>query len=280
MPKKENDNDQQTSFDDARIYDGEHVPPNGQESTAIIPRGGIQTRTQYHTAIQVQRPRDLDAVVRAVEREAQFAGTDFYYRWPVKDKQTGKTKIVKGGSIGLAMAMAREWTNCAIPVDMREEGGKWLFTASFVDLERGFTVTRTFRQAIPLEAPGKYDADRWQDMKFQVGQSKAIRNVIFAGTPRWLREKAVRIAEEAEANKIGGKEGIDKAVKKALAEFEKLGISKERVIAIFDKPLNDFDMDDILTLRSFYKQLTENEATAEQLFPPIEKEKAEKKESK
>jgi len=56
----------------------------------------------------VQRPRDLDKIVPAVLREAEFAGEAFYWSWPVKNKKTGKVEMLEGPSIGLSMAVAED----------------------------------------------------------------------------------------------------------------------------------------------------------------------------
>jgi hypothetical protein len=67
----------------------------------LLPPVPLQrSHTQFHTAMAVQRPRNLDKVVAAVLREAEFAGDAFYYTFPMG----GKT--IEGPSIGLAMAVA------------------------------------------------------------------------------------------------------------------------------------------------------------------------------
>jgi hypothetical protein len=50
-------------------------------------------------------------VVAAVLRDAEFAGDAFYYSFPM-----GGEKI-EGSSIGLALDVAREWSNCAVSME-------------------------------------------------------------------------------------------------------------------------------------------------------------------
>jgi len=248
-----------STFDEAKVITS---PERGLEE---IQKGNAMMKSEvlYHTAIMVQRPRDLDAVVKAVEREAEFAGDDFYYRWPVKDK--GKTKIVEGGTIGCALAIAREWTNCAIPIDVEEKGNRWIFTGAFVDLERGFTIQRTLRKKIPSTAPGKYDEDRWEDMSFQNAQSKAIRNAIFAGVPRWLRQRAIDKAKEAALKNIN-KMGIDTARNKAVEYFAGYGVTEEQIKTLIGKPLNSFSADDVQTLRNIGTQIKNGDVAVKDIF--------------
>lgn len=254
-------------FKDAKVFTGE---PQAGGDLLSEGKSLVKSEASYHTAISVMKPRSLDAVVAAVKREAMYGGDDFYYRWPVKTK-TGKTQIIEGGTIGLALAIAREWTNCAIPLEVEEKNGKWIFTASFVDLERGFTITRTFRQKIPTQPLGKYDLDRWQDMAFQKGQSQAIRNVIFNGVPRWLRSEALQIAKESALNKIT-KEGIDTARTKAVEFLGQYGIDEDRIKAVMGKELNELLPDDIQTLRNIATQIQNGDISPEKAFPVAEEE--------
>jgi hypothetical protein len=141
-----------------------------------------RSQTQFHTAVMVQRPRNLDKIVAAVLREAEFAGDAFYYSFPMGGKK------IEGPSIGLAMAVAREWGNCAVPVEYYDTPTEWIFNAHFVDLERGFTVSRVFRKRKGKGAFKKLEDDRAEDMTFQAAQSRDIRNVVLAGVPRWLTD--------------------------------------------------------------------------------------------
>lgn len=102
----------------------------------------------------VQRPRNLDKIVAAVLREAEFAGDAFYFSFPMGGKK------IEGPSIGLAMAVAREWGNCAVPVEYYDTPTEWIFNAHFVDLERGFTVSRVFRKRKGKGAFKKLEDDR------------------------------------------------------------------------------------------------------------------------
>jgi hypothetical protein len=223
----------------------------------------LRSHTQFHTAMAVQRPRNLDKVVAAVLREAEFAGDAFYYSFPMGGKQ------IEGPSIGLAMAVAREWSNCAVPVEYYETPTEWVFTAHFVDLVRGFTVSRVFRKKRGKGAFKKLEDDRAEDMTFQAAQSRAIRNVVLAGVPRWLTDQAKERAKDAVLKGIS-KEGLAAATAKALKFLAGYGVSEERVIAALGKPKQAWTSEDIVSLRGLASQLKDGQATAAQLFPPRE----------
>ena len=222
----------------------------------------MRSQTQFHTAMAVQRPRNLDKVVAAVLREAEFAGDAFYYSFPMGGKQ------IEGPSIGLAMAVAREWSNCAVPVEYYETPMEWVFTAHFVDLERGFTVSRVFRKKKGKGVFKKLDEDRAEDMTFQAAQSRAIRNVVLAGVPRWLTDQAKERAKDAVLRGIS-KEGLAAATEKALKFLAGYGISEARVMAVLGKPRQEWASEDIASLRGLASQLKDGQATAAQLFPEV-----------
>ena len=244
------------------------VPFTGEPET--YPAGTVnppvplmRSQTQFHTAVAVQRPRNLDKVVAAVLREAEFAGDAFYYSFPMGGKK------IEGPSIGLAMAVAREWSNCAVPVEYYETATEWVFNAHFVDLERGFTVSRVFRKKKGKGVFKKLEDDRAEDMTFQAAQSRAIRNVVLAGVPRWLTDQAKERAKDAVLKGIS-KEGLAVATDKALKFLAGYGISEERVIAVLGKPKHEWASEDIASLRGMASQLRDGQATAEQLFPATE----------
>jgi hypothetical protein len=226
-------------------------PTNSQE--AIVAAGGTlqRTQTQYTTAVSVQKPRDLDRIVNTVMREARFAGDSWYYSWTVKGK--GGRGSVEGGSIGLAYALARLWGNCVVDIDHDRSSGMDKFIARFVDLETGYTTTRLFRaKHNPLG--GGYDAARKDDMAFQAAQSKAIRNVILAGVPRWMVDAAVQEAKKATLGAID-KVGLHQAKDAAVRFFIGYGVPMEGLEQYLHKPKDDWTTEDVAHLRGVGSQI-------------------------
>jgi hypothetical protein len=248
----------ESPFQEVEPFTGE--PAASPAGSAAPPVPLLRSQTQFHTAVAVQRPRNLDKVVAAVLREAEFAGDAFYYSFPMGGKK------IEGPSIGLAMAVAREWSNCAVPVEYYETSTEWVFNAHFVDLERGFTVSRVFRKKKGKGVFKKLEDDRAEDMTFQAAQSRAIRNVVLAGVPRWLTDQAKERAKEAVLKGIS-KEGLAAATEKALKFLAGYGITEERVMAVLGKSKNEWASEDIAALRGMASQLKDGQATAEQLFP-------------
>ena len=244
--------------------------PVSNSTADIIAQGGTlqQVKTEYTTAIAVQIKRSFTNVVKTIKQEAQLAGSSFYYRWDVTTKK-GKKVPVQGGSIDLAMSFARNFGNCVTGVDLiNETASHFYLKGSFVDLETGFTVTRMFRQNKGVDM-GDYDADRKQDMTFQIGQSKAQRNAILQAMPGWLVEECIEIARAAEINKIKP-ENLATARAGAIDFYEKHGIDQERIEAKLKKKADKWTSKDIVGLKESATGLKEGRVSADELFPPLE----------
>lgn len=204
-------------------------------SPAEMVAGGAtmqQMQTQHATAMSVQQPRALRQVQKNIMVEAGLAGELFYYGWGA-----GKNKI-EGPSVKMAIALARCWGNCAIDMlPMQDAGDSWIMTAAFVDLETGFTCNRQFRQAKNSIVHGKHDDARKDDIRFQIGQSKAQRNVILNALPEWLISEAMKEAKRGVLQSIEKKianSSLSVVVGSALAALAKEGVSEERVLSKFD----------------------------------------------
>lgn len=148
------------------------------------------------TAQRVSVKRDIPRILKEVDQIAEAFGPKFYYSWPTKN-QDGTVGEVCGASIDCAMALVNIWGNCRVgAVVIDENPTHWVFAAQFVDFEKGVTVMRAYRQRRSQSAGKKMMADRAEDMAFQIGQSKAIRNVIVAGLKIYC-DRAVQAARNS-----------------------------------------------------------------------------------
>jgi hypothetical protein len=241
-------------------------------SSPVLPMDGNaiqQVKTGYTTAIKVQQPRQLVEVTKRLLAEANMAGECFYYGWGA-----GKDRI-EGASIGLAMAAARCFGNSAVDVlPVQETPESWIVTAVFVDLETGFTLTRQFRQSKKSVVAGKHNEERKDDIRFQIGQSKAARNVVLNALPKWLIDRAVEEAKagtRARIEKFIAEKGIAAAVDmvfKGLAKhgvlepviLDKCGVAKREAI----------EVDHLVMLRGDLYALDNGQDHATSLFPSME----------
>ena len=233
-----------------------------------------KVETKYTTAIAVQKPRSITRLLSNVLEEARMAGASFYYGWVVKSKD-GPVRI-EGPSIDLAMCVARHYGNCALDIEASETPTHYMMKGYLIDLESGFTCPRLFRQRKSQSMGEKMDKDRQEDIVFQIGQSKAIRNAIVRAMPRWLMDRAIEAAKDAEIKNIK-EEGPVVAQAKVLGFFKEYGISQERIEKQLKKVADDWSAYDIADLRANAIALKEGRIRADELFPG-EEEKAETKE--
>lgn len=248
----------------APVYEGEfeEMPGGG----GMVLASSTQLRTQYTTAQIVQRERTIKSVVKRVEDECEMAGDDVYYSW------TQGGKLIEGISIDGAMIMLRNYGNCTAEAQVVKEGPDfWVFDAVFIDLETGVTMSRQFRQrkSEAHQSSGKNkDADRLLDIAFQIGQSKAIRNVIVNAMPVWLKDKAMAKAKQAADGKYAD---IPMWVEKSLAAYGKLkprAITKEDLEKkLGGKPTDLWTSGDIQLLLALHRGILARETNVDAEFP-------------
>jgi len=246
------------------VVPGAAIP--GQE---IIQQGGTMQRvdTGYTTAVSVQKPRSIAVCAAAVLEEAKLAGKSFFFRWPVKNHKVKGGKHVQGGSIDLALCIARNFMNCAVDVQTRETLTHDVFDARFIDIETGFTLTRVFQQR-KSQNTGMKDKERGADLIFQVGQSKAIRNVILNYMPNWIIDKAVDVARAAEIADIKP-ENLAISRAQVLEHFQAYGIDKERLEAKAGRKVDDWTVEDVADFRGDASALKNGTESASVLFPEV-----------
>jgi hypothetical protein len=205
----------------------------------------------------------MDAVVKALDRECLYGGESFYYSIPFGPNR------VEGGSIGLAQSIVREWGNVAVNCSVDENDDAFIFTATFIDLEKGSQIQRTFRQRKSGFSHGKFDPERKLDISYQIGQSKALRNVIFSGVPRWLIDRCIEQAKAAVVAKITP-DGLEVAKDKAVAAFKSIGVDEARLIAKVGHPRAEWTTRDLADLRGDIMALKNGEMSVAELFPAAE----------
>lgn len=257
------------SIDEMDVIDGELIESeSGSGNRAVAAQNMMQVRGSYATAVSVQNPREPKDVLRRLKQEAELAGESFYYGWGA-----GQSKI-EGPSVGLAVAAARCWGNCAVEqLPMQETPDAWVFTSTFVDLETGFTMARQFRQAKRWQVHGKHDPERKDDIRFQIGQSKAARNVILKAIPEWMIDQAMAAAKAGVRDKIERfikEKGIVAAVDAILKALAKVGVTEA---AVLDKcgvaAIGAIDVDNMVILRGDLTAIQNGQERAETLFPKL-----------
>jgi len=230
-----------------------------------------QVQTNYATAVSVQVPRDLKRVAIKCVDEAQLAGDSFYYRWTVQSK--GKTSVIQGPSINCTLAAIRNFGNCVVQQrPVQETRTAFIFTAAAIDLETGFTIERSFRISKDFPIFGKMDIHRKEDIRFQIAQSKAIRNVVGNFVPTAILDKMVDVAMGSIRSKIeekikaaGG--DINAVIDNLLKAFAQVEVDEARITDYLGIPRKAWNVETLTLLSGDLKAISNGTALVDEIFP-------------
>ena len=192
--------------------------------------------------------RDLKQILAEALYEAEIAGPDFYYAYPLKGT------VVEGPSIGMMTSLARIWGKLKIDTETEETQDAWIYKVRVKDLETDLEFNTIYRQRKPRKFPEKMDPARWEDMQFQAGLSKALRNALTKVIPRWLQSACLKKAKEAI---IGMIDKPEKVIKTLILEFSKFNITKEDLEELLGISVTDWTPEEIVTLRGILNQIKE-----------------------
>ena len=214
----------------------------------------------------VYKERKNQKVLAQLKELAAMAGNDWFYRYPVKSKD-GSTTFIEGPSIKLANAVARVFGNCVTEVREVDVGDAFVFYARFSDIETGFSMERAYRQRKTQQSFKTKDAERQLDIAYQIGQSKAIRNVICNSIGTYTDWAFVE-ARGSLVNKIG--KDLNKWRQDTLDAIARLPVDIKRVNAIIGRGPKEWLADDIARIVSMGRAINDGMATIDDTFPPLE----------
>jgi hypothetical protein len=214
---------------------------------------------------EVAARRDNRLVLNEIRELAAAAGQDWYYRFPVKNKKTNSTDWIEGPTIELALDVARAYGNCHVDCRAQDLGNVILFHARFHDVEKGFSMTRPFQQRKGASRLGGADEGRRDEIDFQIGASKAIRNVILNGL-RTYTNFGFEEAKEALVDKIGGQ--IERYRRTTVERIEKL-VPLPRVEAVIGRNAAEWLAPDIARVIAMGKAIADGMASVDETFPPL-----------
>lgn len=209
--------------------------------------------------------RDERQILLTLKELAAAAGTDWFYRFPVKNKKTGRTEYIEGPSIKLANELARRFGNNNVDCRVQDLGDVWMIYARFHDLETGYSLTRPFQQRKSGSKLGGDDDARRLDIALQIGASKAIRNVI-VNALQVLADYAFEEAKNSLIEKIG--RDLDGYRTKTIDRVAEL-VELNRVEAVIGRAAPDWLAPDIAKIIAMYRAIKDGMASVEETFPPL-----------
>lgn len=221
-----------------------------------------------HGAQPVARLRDSTKVLQKLKLMASAAGTDWYYRFPVKKKEGGQDWI-EGASIKLANTVAFEMGNITTQIRELDVGDAWVFYARAFDAEGGSSMERAYRQRKSQASMRTRDADRQLDIAYQIGQSKAIRNVL-TNFLQFYCDYAFEEARNSLVEKIG--EDLNGWRERAIAGLRNIPVELARVERVIGRSAKDWLAPNVAEVIAMMKSIRDGMASTDETFPPIEAE--------
>jgi hypothetical protein len=210
--------------------------------------------------------RDEIAVLAKLRALGNAAGDAWYYRFPVRNNRENRTDFVEGGSIKMANDLARLYGNCDVDIRVSDVGERWIMYARFTDYETGFSMARPFQQRKTAARMGR-DEDRNLDIAFQIGVSKAIRNVVLNALQTFADE-AFRAAKNSLVEKIG--KNLDGWRTRLVARFEEYPLDVKRVERVIGRTANEWLTQDVARIVGMMKAVEDGMALLDETFPPVE----------
>lgn len=256
--------DEMDTIDRNSVLDAFAAAGEGEE------RGGLPAKMAFHSpeperivgAQQVAVLRDERRVLEKLKVLAAAAGSDWYYRFPVK-KKDGGTDYIEGASIKLANDLARLYGNCEVDTRVQDLGESWLIYARFTDFETGYALVRPFQQR-KSQRSMRGDADRALDIAFQIGVSKAIRNVV-TNALQTFSDFAFDEAKQALVDKIG--KNLANYRNRVLQGFENAKIDPARAEQLLGRASADWTAPDVAKVIAMMKAVADGMATWDETFP-------------
>lgn len=237
----------------------------------------VTVHTDYVTARQVPKPRDIKAIMKQAIDIAELSGELFFYRWETSstNHKTGEMKknFVIGHSVKLTNEAVRLFGNCV--VDQKpvvQTPSSWIFTTTFVDLETGFQRSRHFRMDKQWPVYGRMDRFRKDDIRFQIGQSKADRNVVLNSLPQIILERMLEAAINSVRKQIEFKikntynGDIQKAIDEILKAFESYAVDQELIENKLGLKRDKWDINTLVMLTGDVKALKGGNETKDTLY--------------
>ncbi len=236
--------------------------PEKKSENAVVTMSPASPVERVVGAQKVAVYRDEHRVLEKIKVLASAAGTDWYYRFPVKTKGGGQDYI-EGPSIKLANDIARIYGNCEVDSRVTDLGDSWLIYARFTDYESGFTMTRPFQQRKGQRGM-RGEGDRMLDINLQIGASKAIRNVI-VNSLQSIADFALEEARNSLIDKVG--KNLDGYRKRAIERLKEMEIEMQRVELVIGRPVGKWTAPDIAKVIAIIQSLNDGMTTVDDVFP-------------
>ena len=242
------------------------TPPDNLPATA----GQVEMRTVGHliTAQKVAVSRNIAKIMQNLKVLCAAAGRNYVYSWPVKDRQNNRTQTIEGGTIKLANDLARTYGNCYLGIEeVVDTGTHWQFKAVFTDLETGFSLSRPFQQSKDKNiGKGMRDQSRAEDLIYQIGASKALRNVVLNALSTFadymVEESKHSLLDWVHTNEDKANEFVD-------GVMDSFSIDIKRIEALIGRERKKWTVKNLVTVMMELRGIKEGMSSPDDSFPSL-----------
>jgi hypothetical protein len=242
-----------------------------------------QVRSEYTELMELARAmpdRDDDDMIRRAQAIGARFGEDGYYSYKIGGEE------ISGPTVLLMEALEKIWGYTLTRVVVADVyGNDVTLRCTFVDLKTGNFKERPAIFSMS-EPPGKFankpdQRDRWRTMQLQSAVSKATRNILEHGLPRWFVAPAYKAAREDVAKKVLNGKPLEVVIEEAIKHWKEQKLQDESITVqelegYLGMPRGVWSAYQILELRELAKSLKAERTTLEQTFGPIREELAQK----
>lgn len=255
---------------------------NGAANTAMIAANTQKAIAEVQAAMILARqfPRDevrvLDKIENAFSRQSLADASTYVYA-------RGGTNIT-GASIRAAEAIAQLWGNCKFGFNELSRGTANGISYSEVEAF-AWDIETNARREVKFRVPHVRDTkggrklltDERDIYEMIANQAqRRVRACIMAVIPGDVFDKALETARKKTTANV---DMSPDAMQKVLSAFEKLGITKERIEARFQRKFSALEPGQVVILRNIWTSIKDGIGSADDHFPILE-ESTEKAETK
>lgn len=252
-------------------------------NTEVMPSGAVfameKAANESQVAIAKRFPRNIarvqDQMKTYVSMDTETAANCFY-----KLPRGGKS--IEGPSVRLAEIVLSSYQNAKVAtriLDTVTSGPNphVVIQAVACDLENNIQVGIEKRRRITKKKNKEFIDD--DDIQLAVNSCSAIafRDAVFKMVPKTLYEP---VYKHAKLVAVGTQKTLPDRVSKAMDAFQKLGITKEKVLGKFGyKKESEINLDDLETLIGIFSAIKDGELNIDEAFRPDDQPKEPKSKS-
>jgi hypothetical protein len=231
---------------------------------AIVNRSEVEMQiTAAH-----QHPRKIKVFLQTATAMATITrevAESCIYTLPRGVDDEGNKKQITGPSVRLAEIMASSYGNLHVGARVLDADDKEIIAQGVAwDLEKNVRITVETRRRI-TNKKGKRFSDDMVTVTGNAAASIALRNAIFRIVPRSYVQA---VYQRARAVAVGSVQTLTQRRGEAIANFNRLGVSTERVLERVGKAgVVDVGLEELETLIGIATAIRDHGATIEEHFP-------------